>query len=110
MPYLIQFKAATTKHSSITSVHYLFMVFYEDLHHNVLELDVHDGSHRLLLGPHQRGTEHDAQVGHRHHVDFAVSYDPDEEKQHRDEARSDRSSDRGGLKETDASKSYWYQL
>lgn len=62
--------------------HYLFMVFYEDLHQNVLELDVHDGSHRLLLGPHQRGAEHDAQVGHRHHVDFAVIHDPEEQKRH----------------------------
>lgn len=58
------------------------MVFYEDLHHYVLELDVHDGSHRLLLGSHQRGAKHDAQVGHRHHIQFAVSYDPEEEKQH----------------------------
>lgn len=83
------------------------MVFYEDLHHNVLELDVHDGSHRLLLGPHQRGAEHDAQVGHRHHIQFAVSYHPEEEKQHT--PRSDHSSGHGELKETEAIKSYWDQ-
>lgn len=40
----------------------------QDLHHDVLELDVHDCSDRLLLGPQQRGTENHAQVGHRHQV------------------------------------------
>lgn len=31
---------------------YLFIVFDEDLHHNVLELEIHDGSNSLLLWPH----------------------------------------------------------
>lgn len=48
------------------------MVFDDDLHHDVLKLDVHHGSHRLLLGPHQRGAEDHSQVGHGHQVLVAV--------------------------------------
>lgn len=36
----------------LSVLHYLFMVFNEDLHHNVLELDIHDGGDGLLLRPH----------------------------------------------------------
>ena len=39
-----------------------------DLDHHVSELDVHDGSHRLLLRPEQGGSEADAQVGDGHEV------------------------------------------
>jgi len=39
-----------------------------DLDHYVGELDVHDGSHRLLLRPEQGGSEADAQVGDGHEV------------------------------------------
>ena len=39
-----------------------------DLDHHVGELDVHDGSHRLLLRPEQGGSEADAQVGDGHEV------------------------------------------
>lgn len=45
----------------------------EDLHHDVLELDVHDGGHRLLLWAEQRGPEDHAQVGHRHQVALVVA-------------------------------------
>ena len=47
-------------------------VFDEDLDDDVGELDVHDGRHRLLLGPEQRRSEADAQVRDRHHVPLAV--------------------------------------
>ena len=39
-----------------------------DFDHHVGELDVHDGSHRLLLRPEQGGSEADAQVGDGHEV------------------------------------------
>ena len=55
---------------------HLVKVLYQYLHNNVLELDVHHGRHRLLLGPHQRGTEDHAQVGHRHQVVLALGGDP----------------------------------
>lgn len=48
------------------------MVFNNNLHHNVLKLDVHHSSHCLLLGPHQSGTEDHSQVGHSHHIFVAV--------------------------------------
>lgn len=50
-----------------------FVVLNEDLHHNVLELDVHDCSHGLLLWAEQGGAEHDAQIGHRHQVLLVVT-------------------------------------
>lgn len=49
------------------------MVLDEDLYHNVLELDVHDGGHSLLLGPQQSGAEHHTQVGHSHQVLLVVT-------------------------------------
>ena len=49
-------------------------VLDEDLDHDVGELDVHDGGHRLLLGPEQGGTEADGQVGHRHQVLVALDH------------------------------------
>lgn len=51
---------------------YLFMVFNQDFHNNVLELQVHDGCHSLLLWPHQSRSEHHAQVGHSHEVLLGV--------------------------------------
>lgn len=45
----------------------------EDLHHDVLELDVHDGGHRLLLWAEQRGPEDHAQVGHCHQVALVMA-------------------------------------
>lgn len=49
------------------------MVFYEDLNHDVLKLDIHDGGHRLLLWPEQSGPEDHAQVGDRHQVVLIVT-------------------------------------
>ena len=49
-------------------------VLDEDLDHDVGELDVHDGGHRLLLGPEEGGTEADGQVGHRHQVLVALDH------------------------------------
>lgn len=49
------------------------VMFDEDLHHDVLELDVHDGGHRLLLWAEQRGPEDHAQVGHGHQVALVVA-------------------------------------
>lgn len=49
------------------------MVLNQDLHHNVLELDVHDGSHGLFLRPEQGRAEHHAQVGHRHQILLVVT-------------------------------------
>lgn len=49
------------------------VMFYEDLHHNVLKLDIHDGGHRLLLWAEQSGPEDHAQVGHRHQVVLIVT-------------------------------------
>lgn len=54
----------------------LVTVLNEDFHHDVLELDVHHGRHGLLLGPHERGPEDHAQVGHRHQVELAVGGNP----------------------------------
>ena len=49
------------------------MVLYEDLHHNVLELDVHDGRHRLLLGAEQSRPEDHTQVSDGHQVLLVVT-------------------------------------
>lgn len=51
---------------------YLLLVLNEDLHHDILELEVHDGGHRVLLWPHQRRAEDHAQIGHRHQILLAV--------------------------------------
>ena len=50
-------------------------VLDEDLDDDVGELDVHDGGHGLLLGPEERGTEADAEVGHGHQVLVAFDHD-----------------------------------
>lgn len=47
---------------------YLLVVLDEDLHHDVLELDVHDGCDRLLLRAEQSGPEDHAQIGDGHQV------------------------------------------
>lgn len=49
------------------------MVLDQDLHHNVLELDVHDGGHRLLLWAEQSWAEDHAQVGDGHQVLLVVT-------------------------------------
>lgn len=59
------------------------MVFNNNLHHNVLKLDVHHSSHCLLLGPHQSGTEDHSQVGHSHHIFVAVRGHPAHTQTHR---------------------------
>lgn len=51
---------------------HLLMVLNEKLHHDILELDVHDGRHRLFLGAEQGGAKHHAQIGHRHQVLLVV--------------------------------------
>lgn len=48
-------------------------VLDEYFHHNVLELDVHHGGHRLLLRAHQRGPKDNSQVGHGHQVELTLS-------------------------------------
>lgn len=48
------------------------MVLYEDLHYNVLELDVHDGCHRLLLWAEQSWPEYHTQIGDGHQVLLVV--------------------------------------
>lgn len=48
-------------------------MFYEDLNHNVLKLDIHDGGHRLLLWAEQSRPEDHAQVGHRHQIVLIVT-------------------------------------
>ena len=40
----------------------------EDFDDDVCKLDVHDGGHRLLLGPQQGRPKAYTQVGHRHQV------------------------------------------
>lgn len=49
------------------------MVLYEDLYHYVLELDVHDRCHRLLLGAEQSWPENHTQVGDGHQVLLVVT-------------------------------------
>ena len=51
---------------------YLLVLLDEDLHHNVLELQIHDGRHGFLLGSHQCGAKHHAQVGYGHQVLLTV--------------------------------------
>ncbi len=48
------------------------MVLYEDLYHNVLELEVHDGCHRLLLWAEQSWPEDHTQIGDSHQVLLVV--------------------------------------
>lgn len=48
-------------------------MFYEDLNHNVLKLDIHDGGHRLLLWAEQSRPEDHAQVGDRHQIVLIVT-------------------------------------
>lgn len=38
------------------------MLFYENLHHNVLELEVHNGRNRFFLRPHECGAKHNTRV------------------------------------------------
>lgn len=49
------------------------MMFYENLDHNVLELDIHDGGHRLLLWSEQSRSENHAQVGDCHQIVLIVT-------------------------------------
>lgn len=49
------------------------MMFYEDFHHNVLKLDIHDGGHCLLLWAEQSRPEDHAQVGDRHQIVLIVT-------------------------------------
>lgn len=51
---------------------HLLVLLDENLHDDVLELEVHDGRHRLLLRPHEGGAEHHAQVRYRHQVLLTV--------------------------------------
>lgn len=48
------------------------MVLYKDLYYNVLELDVHDGCHCLLLWAEQSWTEDHTQIGDGHQVLLVV--------------------------------------
>lgn len=48
------------------------MVLYQDLYHNVLELDIHDGRHGLLLWAKQSWPEHHTQVGDGHQIVLVV--------------------------------------
>lgn len=48
-------------------------MFYEDLYHNVLKLDIHDGGHRLLLWAEQSRPEDHAQVGNSHQIVLIVT-------------------------------------
>lgn len=52
---------------------YPLVMFYEDLNHNVLKLDIHDGGHRLLLWAEQSRPEDHAQVGDRHQIVLIVT-------------------------------------
>lgn len=55
---------------------YPFMMFYENLYHNVLKLDIHDGGHCLLLWPEQSWSEDHAQVGDCHQIVLVVTGHP----------------------------------
>ena len=52
------------------------MVLYEDLHHQIAELDIHNGGHGLFLGSEKRGAEADPEVGDGHLVDVALARHP----------------------------------
>lgn len=52
------------------------VVFNDNLHDNILKLNVHHGGHRLLLWPHQCGAEDPPQVGHCHQVLVTVRGHP----------------------------------
>lgn len=64
--------ASTSKSPYLINDCDLVEVLDKYFHHNVLELDVHHGGHRLLLGPHQGGPKDDTQVGHCHQVALAM--------------------------------------
>lgn len=49
------------------------MVLYQDLNHNILKLDVHDGCYRLLLWAEQRWPENHTQVSDSHEVLLVVT-------------------------------------
>lgn len=49
------------------------MMLYENLHYDVLEFDVHDGCHRLLLRTEQSWPKHHTQVGDGHQVLLMVT-------------------------------------
>lgn len=49
------------------------MMFYENLYHNVLKLDIHDGGHCLLLWAEQSWSEDHAQVGDCHQIVLIVT-------------------------------------
>lgn len=51
----------------------LLVVLDQDLNHDVLELDIQHGRHRLLLGSQQGGAEYHAHVGRRHQVLAALA-------------------------------------
>lgn len=51
---------------------YLLIVFYENLHHNVLKFDVHHGSYSLFLGAHQCRAKDHTKIRYRHQILLAV--------------------------------------
>lgn len=63
------------------------MVLDQNFYHNVLELDVHDGRHRLLLWAKQRRPEDHAQVGDGHQILLVVTGDTVEENEKQTENR-----------------------
>lgn len=60
---------------------YLLMVLDQNFYHNVLELDVHDGRHCLLLWAKQGRPEDHAQVGDGHQILLVVTGDTVEENE-----------------------------
>lgn len=48
-------------------------LFNEDLHDNILKLDIQHGRHRLLLRPHESGAEYHRHIGGCHQVFLAVT-------------------------------------
>lgn len=54
---------------------YPLVVLDQNFYHNVLELDVHDGGHSLLLWAQQGWPEDHAQVGDGHQILLVVAGD-----------------------------------
>lgn len=52
---------------------YLFVFLNEDLHNNILELDVQHGGHSLLLRSHKCGSKYYSHVGGNHQVVLTVT-------------------------------------
>lgn len=57
------------------------MVFYENFNHNVLKLDVHNGSDCFLLGSKQSWPKHHTQISNSHQVLLVVICNSAKQKQ-----------------------------